>query len=83
MKTTINITVDDTLLNSIQAYASSKQTSVSELVAGYFRRITRPAKRQNILHLVDKLETPDIDFKSDLKSAFYQDQFKKYNSLSS
>ena len=78
MKTRLNLTIDDSLLDNIKAYASNKQTSVSELVENYFKTITKPAKRKNIINLVEKLEKPEIDSKADLKELYYQDQSKKY-----
>jgi len=78
MKTRLNLTIDDSLLDNIKAYASNKQTSISELVENYFKRITKPAKRKNIINLVEKLEKPKINSKTDLKELYYQDQSKKY-----
>lgn len=78
MKTRLNLTIDDALLDNIKVYASNKQTSVSELVENYFKSITKPAKRENILSMIEKLEKPKIDSKADLKELFYQDQSKKY-----
>lgn len=40
----------------MKAYAASKGTSVSELVESYFRRVTKPVQRRNILDLVDELD---------------------------
>jgi hypothetical protein len=37
------------------------------------QRIARPAKRKNILNLIDELENPVIDPGTDLKELFYQD----------
>ena len=78
MKTRLNLTIDDALLGNIKAYASNKQTSVSELVENYFKTITKPPKRKNIINLVEKLEKPKIDSKADLKELYYQNQSKKY-----
>lgn len=78
MKTRLNLTIDQALLESMKAYAANKHTSVSELVETYFKRVSRPAKRKNILHLVDKLNSPVIDPKADLKKLFYQEQSEKY-----
>ncbi|WEK37185.1 MAG: DUF6364 family protein [Candidatus Pseudobacter hemicellulosilyticus] len=78
MKTRLNLTIDQALLESMKAYAANKHTSVSELVETYFKRISRPAKRKNILHLVDQLKAPATDPKADLKELFYQEQSEKY-----
>ena len=78
MKTRLNLTIDDDLLDNIKTYAANKQTSVSELVENYFKRIAKPAKRKNIINLIEKLEKPKIDSKADLKELFYPEQSKKY-----
>jgi len=78
MKARLNLTIDNELLDNIKAYASNKHTSISELVENYFKRITKPSKRKNIIHLVEKLEKPKMDSKADLKELFYQEQSKKY-----
>jgi len=56
MKERLNLTIDAELVASIKAYAASKQMSVSELVESYFRTVTKPLQRKNIVDLVDGLE---------------------------
>jgi hypothetical protein len=77
-KERLNLTIDGTLLGAMKHYAASKQTSVSELVENYFKTVTRPVKRTNILDLVDKLDRPSIDAQADLKELYYKEQGKKY-----
>jgi hypothetical protein len=72
MKERLNLTIDGALLEGMKAYAASKEMSVSELVESYFRAVTRPVKRRNILDLVDELEKPadvlvDVSFGSTLE----------------
>ncbi|MGN6637883.1 MAG: DUF6364 family protein [Mucilaginibacter sp.] len=78
MKTRINLTIDDKLLTNTKAYAQKKHTSVSELVENYLKVITRPAKKVNIIDMVEKLGQPNIDQQADLKELFYKDQAEKY-----
>lgn len=78
MKTKLNLTIDNTLLENIKDYASLKQTSVSSLVENYFKKITTPVKRKNILSMIEKLEKPKIHTKANLKELYYQYQLKKY-----
>ncbi len=78
MKTRLNLTIDDALLSDIKTYANKKQTSISEIVETYFKKVTRPSKRKNIINLVEKLNAPSIDKSADLKELFYTDQSKKY-----
>ena len=58
MKERLNLTIDAELVESMKAYAASKQMSVSELVETYFRTVTKPLQRKNIVDLVDGLEMP-------------------------
>jgi Family of unknown function (DUF6364) len=58
VKERLNLTIDGVLLEAMKAYAASKEMSVSELVESYFRSVTRPAGRDNILDLVDRLPAP-------------------------
>jgi hypothetical protein len=60
VKERLNLTIDGTLLEAMKAYAASKEMSVSELVECYFRSVTKPVQRNNILDLVDRLE-PSVD----------------------
>jgi hypothetical protein len=92
MKERLNLTIDGELLDAMKAYAAGKQMSVSELVENYFRSVTRPVQRRNILDLVDGLEKPflgdGIDGTAGLKESvgadagrrelFYKEQEKKY-----
>jgi hypothetical protein len=45
MKTRLNLTIEDALLKEIKFYARKRKTSVSELVEGYFKAVTKPAKQ--------------------------------------
>jgi hypothetical protein len=61
MKERLNLTVDGVLLEAMKAYAASKEMSVSELVESYFRSVTRPARGDSILDLLEGLERPEWD----------------------
>ena len=60
MKERLNLTIDGALLAAMKVYASSKGISISELVESYFRAVTKPLNRKNILHLVEELDPPGI-----------------------
>ncbi|HEX9512843.1 MAG TPA: DUF6364 family protein [Puia sp.] len=70
MKERLNLTIDGELLDAMKVYAASKQMSVSELVENYFRSVTRPVQRKNILDLVDELEKPVLDGKAEWPGSF-------------
>ena len=78
MKSRLNLTIENDLLLTIKSLAYKKQTSISELVENYFKVIAKPAKRKNIIDLVESLPTPKIDKDADLKDLFYQTQSQKY-----
>jgi Family of unknown function (DUF6364) len=78
MKERLNLTIDGVLLETIKAYALKRGMSVSELVEGYFRTVTKPVERKNILDLIDELKKPVINGKADLKDLFYKEQGEKY-----
>lgn len=78
MKARLNLTIDNKLLEEVKVYATKRQQSVSELVEGYFKTITKPSKRKNILDLVDKLEKPNLPKDANLKDLYYSENAKKY-----
>jgi hypothetical protein len=78
MKERLNLTIDGVLLEAIKAYALKRDVSVSELVEGYFKTVTKPIERKNILDLIDGLKKPVIDGQADLKELFYKEQGEKY-----
>jgi hypothetical protein len=74
MKARLNLTIDNNLLESGKAYAASKHTSLSELVEGFLKTLSRPAKRRNVLDLIEKLDKPTLDTTIDLKEQYYKDR---------
>jgi len=51
---------------------------VSQLVEQYFRNLTRPAHKKNILDMLKKLPKPAIRVAGDGKEAYYRQQKEKY-----
>lgn len=78
MKAKLNLTIDKALLSQIKAYSESKKVSISELVERYFYSISKPARPQNIIDMVEKLKPAKFDVNADLKQGFYEDQADKY-----
>lgn len=78
MKARLNITVDERLLNNAKYYAAKNDTSLSQLIELYFESLTRPARKKNIIQLVDELPKPKIDLPKDLTKSYYEDQKGKY-----
>lgn len=80
MKTRLNITVEQHLLEKVKSYAINQQVSISSLIEDYFEKVIRTnSKRNNLLDMVDKLE-PDSNIVADSynKDNFYEDQKAKY-----
>lgn len=78
MKSRLNLTIDDKLLEEAKVYAASKQTSLSELFENYLRTLSRPAKRKSVLDILEKLEKPRVEGNIDLKDQYYKDRAEKY-----
>ncbi|MDH7462854.1 DUF6364 family protein [Chitinophagaceae bacterium 26-R-25] len=78
MKTRLNITIEESLLDNVKNYASRNNVSVSELVENYLKKLIRPAKKKSIIDAVAKLKKPNIDPSIDLKELYYKENAKKY-----
>lgn len=78
MKNRLNITVDDTLMEQAKRYAIRHKTSLSQLVEQYFKKLTRPARRKNIVQIIEELPKPEIKVEGNLNEAYYGDRKKKY-----
>lgn len=78
MKSRLNLTIENSLLEEVKIYAVKQQRSVSDLVESYFKKVTKPAKLKNIVDLVEKLEKPTINDNADLKDLYYKENAKKY-----
>lgn len=78
MKSRLNITVEEGLLNKAKIYAEQHQTSLSQLIEAYLERLTKKPSQENLLTLVRKLKKPDIPLDTDLKKQYYEEQKGKY-----
>jgi hypothetical protein len=77
MKTHLNLTIDKAILEQVKDDATKNYISISEIVESHLKRIGVPAKRKNIVEMIDELKKPAIDERADLKKEFYGQQ-KKY-----
>ncbi len=79
MKTRLNLTIEDSLLPHVKEYAASRQISISQMVEDYFKNITQPSpKKDSIIDMVEKLDSPSFNKDTDLKRLFYEEQGVKY-----
>ncbi len=74
MKARLNLTIDERLLLDVKKFAAKNDTSLSELVADYFKKISRPTKKHNIIQFVEKLDKPLIAEDADLVELYYKEQ---------
>lgn len=78
MKSKLNITVDQVLMEHAKRYAANHQTSVSQLVEQYFKSLITPPKR-NILELMKELPKPKGKaLEGDIRKQYYESRKKKY-----
>lgn len=78
MKTRLNITIEEDLLNNVKRYAAKNETSLSQLIEHYFKNLTRPVRRKNIIQLMDQLPKPKINLPKNMKEAYYENQKEKH-----
>ena len=79
MKSKVNLTIEKDLLSKAKCYAIENQVSVSELVEGYFKQLTKSKRKPDIFELVKQLNIKE-KFANipDLKKAYYEDNAAKY-----
>jgi len=80
MKTRLNITIEQSILEKAKVYALKKQVSISGLIEDYLETVVRAkSRRRNIVDMVDKLHPdPHIVSQSYSKDSFYEDQKEKH-----
>lgn len=76
MKARVNLTIDKALLVEIKKIALRNDTTVSDLVEQYFRKLLPKKKVENILDIVDKLRPSDLPADADLKELYYREKGK-------
>ena len=73
MKSRLNLTIDESLLKSTKLYAEKHNVSISELTEDFYKTITQPKKKENIIDLIESLGKPKVRIHGDLKELYYQD----------
>lgn len=76
MKTRLNITIEESVLEEIKKYSNRNNISISELVEKYFKRIVDKPKKKSLLDKIKALPKssilPDIDY----KKGYYEEKYK-------
>ncbi|MGN6491901.1 MAG: DUF6364 family protein [Agriterribacter sp.] len=81
MKSRLNITVDEILMEQAKRYAEKHKTSLSKLIENYFRNLIRPTNKKNVIDLIESLPRPSskvTNNKENLKEHFFKAQKSKY-----
>ena len=79
MKTRLNLTIDEQLLQQAKQYAAAKKSSVSDLVETYFRTFTQVPVRRSVIDLIEELPKPTVP-EGDLTKRYMEDHGKKHGS---
>jgi len=78
MKTRLNLTIEESLLQRIKSYSRLKQTSISEIVEKYFSQLTEVSSKPSIFEFMKEIEPSsypkDFDFKKDFFQQLKKDQ---------
>lgn len=78
MKSKLNITIDQEILEQMKRYAIQQKMSISEIVENYFRAISNPKPKNSLVEMIDKLPKPGIAANINLKEEYYKAKAKKY-----
>lgn len=80
MKTRLNITIEETLLDKVKVYAAKHESSVSQLVEDYFKQLTKKPKKKSLLDIIDDLPKSKLNLPEDFdfKKGYHEERAKKY-----
>lgn len=79
MKSRVNITIDESVLQRIKVYAAKQQLSLSQVIEDYLKSLLHSQSTgKTIIDLVDELPQPELDENLDLKASYYEAQKDKY-----
>ncbi|MGN6439386.1 MAG: DUF6364 family protein [Agriterribacter sp.] len=81
MKSRLNITVDEILMEQAKRYAEKHKTSLSKLIENYFKNLIRPTNKKNVIDLIESLPKPSsrvTNNKENLKEHYFKAKKSKY-----
>jgi len=80
MKTRVNLTIEETVLQETKLYAETHGTSVSEMVEDFLKKVLQHSqhKKKSVLDLIEKLPKPQLDEGVDYKELYYKERAEKY-----
>jgi hypothetical protein len=65
------------LIAQVKAYANQQNTSVSDLVEAYFKRML-DSRKKGLVDLFESLPKSDIDENLDLRKAYFENKGTEY-----
>lgn len=78
MKSRLNITIEEELLDRAKKYADKKNSSLSQIIETYLKSITKPASKKTVIDLLSELPKPKGNFENISKDKYYKDRTTKY-----
>lgn len=79
MKTKVNLSIDEELLERAKQYAAKENTSLSELLGKYLQKITQSRKqKKSIIDVVENIKVPKIPINIDFKKEYHEEIEKKH-----
>ncbi|NJM26458.1 MAG: ribbon-helix-helix protein, CopG family [Bacteroidia bacterium] len=79
MKSRLNISIDDSLLERVKRYADKHHTSLSQLIEQYFRTLTRrQAGKENILDMLERVSPSKEETQNHSWDHYYRQRRRKY-----
>jgi hypothetical protein len=80
MKARINLTVEEEVLKKAKYYAEEHNTSVSEMVETYLKKITQKANKEKpyFLNVLENFKPKEDYNNRDLTKEYYEAKGKKY-----
>lgn len=80
MKTRVNLTVEIDVLKKAKNYAEEHNTSVSEMVEEYLKKVTKRSKKEMpyFLKVLDKWEPKENYIGRNLKKEYYETKGKRH-----
>jgi hypothetical protein len=78
MKSRLNITVEETLIEQVKRYAANHGVSLSQLIEQYFKTLVRPKRKKNVRDLLNELPKPSGKTEGYKKQDYYEERKQKY-----
>jgi hypothetical protein len=80
MKSRLNVTVDESLIEEAKLYAEKQNKSLSQIIEESLKKLVmrKPPKKQNILELLKTLPKPKSNFDQTSRESYYEERKGKY-----